>query len=245
MERQIKTCFKRYEKKYFLTMNQYEMFKERISSHVRPDDYPEYTLCNLYYDTDNYSLIRASLEKPVYKEKLRIRSYGVPGADDKVFVELKKKYEGVVYKRRVTMRNNTAQAFLKGVKSNDNVNQISKEIDYFQSFWKTVPKVFIAYDREALQGTEDPELRITFDTNLRYRLDRLSLSEGDDGLPLLNNGMILMEIKIPDACPLWLSRTLSELEIRPVSFSKYGTCYENHILNNNINVFKKEMRLSA
>ena len=158
MERQIKTCFKRYEKKYFLTKNQYEMFKERISSHVRQDDYPEYTLCNLYYDTDNYSLIRASLEKPVYKEKLRVRSYGVPGTDDKVFVELKKKYEGVVYKRRVTMTNNTAQAFLKGVKSNDNVNQISKEIDYFQSFWKTEPKAFIAYDREALQGTEDPDI---------------------------------------------------------------------------------------
>lgn len=246
MSRQIQTCFKRYEKKYFLTKEQYKSFKDLISSQTRADDYGTYTLGNIYYDTDDYRLIRASLEKPVYKEKLRVRSYGVPGQDDKVFVELKKKYEGVVYKRRVTMTDSCAKSFLKGIKDSACSGQINREIEYFQNFYHTKPKVYIAYDREALQGIENPGLRITFDTNLRYRLDRLSLSEGDDGQPILDNDLILMEIKIPGACPLWLCDTLSKLEIKNVSFSKYGTCYKNHILNNTGRTAgKKEMSLSA
>lgn len=247
MSRQIQTCFRRYEKKYFLTKEQYKTFTEMIAPYIRPDDYGSYTLCNIYYDTDDYRLIRASLEKPVYKEKLRVRSYGVPGPEDKVFAELKKKYEGVVYKRRVTMTESSAKTFLSGIKDNSCSGQINREIEYFQNFYHTKPKVYIAYDREAFQGSENPELRITFDTNLRYRLDRLSLSEGDDGQPILDNNLILMEIKIPGACPLWLCEALSKLKINSVSFSKYGTCYKNHILNKKTNpaVIKKEMRLSA
>ncbi len=245
MERQIKTCFKRYEKKYFLTKEQYELFKEKARPFFKADEYGKYTICNIYYDTDNYSLIRASLEKPVYKEKLRVRSYGVPGPDDKVFVELKKKYEGVVYKRRATMTDNTARAFLKGIKAVEDSEQIKREIEYFMCFYKAKPKVFIAYDREAFQGIEDPELRITFDRNIRWRTDRLGLSEGDDGYPLLDNGLILLEIKIPDSCPLWLTAIMSELKLAPVSFSKYGTCYKKNLIKKDATELKKEMRLSA
>ena len=246
MSRKIQTCFERYEKKYFLTREQYRTFMEMAEPYVRADDYGTYTIGNIYYDTDDYRLIRASLEKPVYKEKLRVRSYGVPGPDDRVFVELKKKYEGVVYKRRVTMTETSAEAFLRGIGDSACSGQINREINYFQSFYHTSPKVYIAYDREACQGVDNPELRITFDTNLRYRLDRLSLSEGDDGMPILDNDLILMEIKIPGSCPLWLCHILSFLKVRPVSFSKYGTCYRNHILNNkDPQVAKKEMRLSA
>lgn len=245
MSKAIQTCFKRYEKKYFLTDEQYRMFKEKTASFVKPDDYGSYTICNIYYDTDNYSLIRASLEKPVYKEKLRVRSYGVPGENGTVFVELKKKYDGVVYKRRITMKNSEAQVFLKGFKTGGELSRIGREIDYFQSFWQTVPKAFIAYDREALQGTENSDLRITFDTNLRYRLDRLDLAAGDDGKRITDNDLILMEVKMPDSCPLELSKVLSELKIKPASFSKYGECYKSHIMNNNRNPVKKEMYLSA
>ena len=240
MKPQVQTCFKRYEKKYFLTPQQYELFKEKINPYVKADDYGNYTLCNIYYDTDDYSLIRESLEKPVYKEKLRVRSYGVPGADDTVFAEIKKKYDGVVYKRRAAMSEKTALEFLGKTAAGSGTSQIEKELAYFQLLRRTSPKAFIAYDREALQSTVNPGLRITFDTNLRFRLDRLRLSDGDDGLPLLVGGVILMEIKIPDACPLRLCRILSGLEIRPVSFSKYGTCYKNHILP-----YKKEMLISA
>ena len=244
MERQIKTCFKRYEKKFFLTEEQYRLFKEKAAPFIRADEYGKYTICNIYYDTDNYSLIRASLEKPVYKEKLRVRSYGVTGPDDRVFVELKKKFEGVVYKRRVTMTQSSSEEFLREIDTVRSSDQIKREIEYFMCFHRAAPKVFLAYDREAFQGADDPELRITFDTGIRWRMDRLSLSEGDDGQPLLDNGMILLEIKIPGACPLWLTGILSALKINSVSFSKYGTCYKNHLMANNKDI-KKEMRLSA
>lgn len=245
MAKDIKTCFKRYEKKYFLTEKQYIAFKKMIAARVKPDKYGRYTLCNIYYDTDDYRLIRASLEKPVYKEKLRVRSYGTPGINDKVFTELKKKYEGVVYKRRIVTTEHEAKAFLSGRENKGRDDQISREIDYFRRFYGCTEKVFIAYDREAFQGAEDPDLRITFDTNLRYRLDRLSLSAGDDGKPITGDGRILMEIKIPGVCPLWLCEALSSIKIAPVSFSKYGYCYTHHIFRKDSEKSVKEMMLSA
>ena len=245
MGKAIKTSFERYEKKYFLTPDQYRLFKERLTPYVKADEYPTYTLCNIYYDTDDYRLIRASLEKPIYKEKLRVRSYGVPGADSNVFVELKKKCDGVVYKRRITTTPFNAQCLLNGFRTQAQNNQISNEIAYFQQFYHATPKAFIAYDREAYQGIENSDLRITFDTNLRYRLDNLSLQAGDYGEPIIKGNSYLMEIKIPGICPLWLSRLLSELKIYPTSFSKYGECYKKHILANNKTLFTKEALLSA
>lgn len=225
---QAQVNFKRYEKKYLITPEQYGLFKEKTLLYIKPDEHSKYTLCNLYYDTDNYNLIRTSLEKPVYKEKLRIRSYGVPGPDDRVFVELKKKYNGVVYKRRAVLPESSAYEFLSFHSSTH--SQIEKEIAYFQFFHHSFPKVFIAYDREAYQGINNSELRITFDTNIRWRTDRLKLSDGNDGCLLLNNNLILLEIKAPGNYPLWLSKILSELKIFPVSFSKYGTCYKKYLM---------------
>ncbi|MBQ6380407.1 MAG: polyphosphate polymerase domain-containing protein [Clostridia bacterium] len=244
MSTQVQTNFKRYEKKFFLTPTQYKLFTIQMQPYVKADAHPQYTICNLYYDTDNYRLIRASIEKPVYKEKLRIRSYGVPTNDNKVFVELKKKYEGVVYKRRITTYPSLTEPLLRGMRTGTENEQICKELSYFQSFYQTKPKVFIAYDRQAFQGIENPDLRITFDTNLRYRLDHLDLREGDFGEAILNTDNLLMEIKIPGTCPLWLTHILSELKITSTSFSKYGTCYREHILKNNTTV-AKEMRFSA
>ena len=245
MGMKVQNSFRRYEKKYFLTEEQYNTFINAISPFVKSDEYGEYTICNIYYDTDDYSLIRQSIEKPIYKEKLRVRSYGVPEKDGRVFVEIKKKFDGVVYKRRITTTPALAEPILKGIRSVGENEQILKEIEYFQRFHKTSPKVFIAYDRQAFQGIDNGELRITFDKNMRYRLDRLDLTEGDDGEPITDDGRILMELKIPGACPLWLTKILSEMKLNPVSFSKYGTCYLNHILKNNRNMFTKEMLLSA
>lgn len=245
MNKPIITCFERVEKKYFLSPEQYRNFLESLAPYVRADAYGEYTICNLYYDTDDYRLIRASIDKPVYKEKLRVRSYGVPAADSAVFVELKKKYDSVVYKRRITSTPRAAQALLRGVHPAGAQSQIQKEIEYFQQFHRTQPKVFIAYDRLAFQGTENSALRITFDRNMRYRLDRLDLMAGDDGAPILQTDDILMEIKIPGACPLWLTRLLTEYGIYSASFSKYGECYRAHILRDNKKLYTKEMYLSA
>ena len=143
----IQCCFERYEKKYCLTLSQQRFLLERMMPYMKKDAYGEYTICNIYYDTDDYRLIRASLEKPVYKEKLRVRSYGVPQEDGKVFVELKKKFDGVVYKRRITTGIQNVEPFLSGELPSENFGQLGREIGYFQSFYQTVPKVFIGYDR--------------------------------------------------------------------------------------------------
>lgn len=241
MATEIQNCFERYEKKYRLTPAQQQTILAGMTPYIKRDAYGAYTIRNIYYDTDDWRLIRASLEKPVYKEKLRVRSYGVPEDGGKVFVELKKKYDGVVYKRRVTMTPGQAVPFLAGALPEDAFGQIGREIRWFQQFYRAEPRVFIAYDRLAFAGIDDPELRVTFDTNLRWRDTALDLRLGDHGAPIDDPDMILMEIKIPGVCPLWLSRLLSREKVFPTSFSKYGACYRNHILPN----IQKEGRTCA
>lgn len=201
MAGKIQFCFKRYEKKYLLMPDQLTKMMAGMEGHMCADQFGRYTICNIYYDTDDFQLIRTSLEKSVYKEKLRMRSYGVPGSEDEVFVELKKKYESVVYKRRTTMKAAEAVSYLHYGILPEQEDQICHEIDWFMHCYHPVPKVFIAYDRMAFAGVEDSELRITFDTNLRWRDRKLDLSAGDYGEPLLPSRQILMEIKIPGTAP--------------------------------------------
>ncbi len=222
--------FKRYEKKYLLSAEKFGLLWEKMRDHLVPDRFAQSIVCSLYYDSDDFALIRHSLERPVYKEKLRLRSYGVPGPDGEVFLELKKKYKGVVYKRRVQMSAAEAESYLAGKGRPARDGQILREMDFFLQTHDVKPRAFIACDREAWVDREDPELRFTFDRNLRWRDTALSLTAGSEGEPLLGEGMVLMEIKIPEAAPLWLARLLSELEIFPTSFSKYGTCYRQDLL---------------
>lgn len=241
----VQCSFQRFEKKYLLAQTQYAALLNRMSPYMQPDEYGRYTICNIYYDTDNYQLIRASLEKPVYKEKLRMRSYGVPGDGDPVFVELKKKYHGEVYKRRAVMEAAEAVDYLAGTARPRQEGQICHEIDWFLASYHPTPKAFIAYDREALAGRDNPDLRITFDTNLRWRNSDLDLRCRDHGELLLPREQILMEIKIPGASPVWLSHLLSELKVFPVSFSKYGTCYRQHLLEQKTIPSPKEVLVCA
>lgn len=228
--------FQRIEKKYFISPAQMEALLNVMRRHMTADRYGEYAIGNIYCDTDNFRLIRASLEKPAYKEKLRVRSYGVPTETDRVFVELKKKFDGVVYKRRITTEVPQVEPLLCG--STEAKCQIGREIQWFQRQNRTRPRVFIGYDRLAFAGQEDPQLRLTFDTNLRWRDTQLDLCMGDWGAPILQGEDILMELKLPEACPLWLTHALTEVGAFPTSFSKYGTCYKEHIL-------KKEALFSA
>lgn len=241
---EIQTSFKRCEQKYLLTRAQYRAFKQGMAQYMIPDLHPRYSVRNVYFDTEHDDLIRASMEKPVYKEKLRMRSYGAPGACDPVFVEIKKKFQGVVYKRRITVSLRDAAGYLTGTPAGDG-SQISREIDWFLQFYRPVPKVFIAYEREAWAAANDSELRLTFDTRLRARSNDLRLDGSDLGLPLLNRDQILMEIKIPGAAPLWLTRLLSENKIYPTSFSKYGAYYQNYVLGDKPTVIEKEVVRSA
>lgn len=223
-------CFERHEKKYVLTPGQQAYLLQHMQPYTQKDPYGAYTILNLYYDTPDYRLIRTSLEKPVYKEKLRMRSYGVPAADGAVFVELKKKYKGVVYKRRITVPAAEALALLDRGLPAERFGQIGREIAWFQRCNDVQPRVFLAYDRLAFAGREDPEVRITFDTGLRWRETALDLLSGDHGAPLMPESFVLMELKLPGACPMWLTRLLSEAALRPVSFSKYGTFYTSQVL---------------
>ena len=241
----IQSCFRRYEKKYLLTQEQYKAMISGMVSYMKADVYPHYSISNIYYDTEGYDLIRDSLEKPVYKEKLRMRSYGVPGWETPVFVEIKKKFEGVVYKRRITMRMQDAARYLGGVQKGDG-SQISREIDYFMQLYRPQPRAFIAYDREAYAAADGGELRITFDTALRARSNDLDLRAGDHGVLLLGEDYYLMEIKIPGSVPLWLARLLSENGIFSTSFSKYGAYYKQFVLSGRSAVtYNKEVLLSA
>jgi len=224
--------FMRYELKYIMDDTQYAAFRKAIQPYTRADAYGRYTVCNLYYDTEDYALVRRSLEKPVYKEKLRLRSYGIPGAQDDVFFELKKKYKGQVYKRRVSMGLKELRDHLASGAMPDVSRQVMGEIDYFLSLYRPQPKIFIAYDRVALKGKDDESLRITFDENIRFRCDDLDLRSGDHGRRILDASQHVTEIKVHGAMPLWLSGALDRQHIYPASFSKYGYCYEHYILAN-------------
>lgn len=229
MGQNILQSFKRVEKKYILTPAQYNALYKGMMPYMKKDEYGQYTICNIYYDTDNFELIRTSIEKPVYKEKLRLRSYGTPTDSENVFVEIKKKYDHVVYKRRAFIPCNDAVKYLAGNAFPQNPDQIWQEIGWFLKSYQPKPKVFISYDRIALAGIENSELRVTFDTNVRWRDYDLDLRMGNYGEAILSGDQILMEIKIPQAVPLWLCHLLSKLNIRPTSFSKYGTCYRTHL----------------
>ena len=220
--------FKRYERKYLITEEQYDALMKRLDGKMVEDLYARSLITNIYYDTPDFRLIRQSLEKPVYKEKLRLRSYGVPKEDSKVFVEIKKKYKGVVYKRRIEMTLAQTRDFFAGKDVPHDNPQIENELKYFLKFYEGIaPAMYLSYDRLAYCGAEDPSLRLTFDTHILYREEQKELDNGIWGKELLPAGMRVMEIKIPNAMPLWLSAILDELEIYPASFSKYGTAYLN------------------
>ena len=219
--------FKRYEMKYLLNKEQKEKILQAMEPHMQPDQYGRSTIRNIYYDTDNYRLIRTSLEKPIYKEKLRVRSYKAVSPEDTVFVELKKKYDSVVYKRRINIEERQALAYLAGMAPAPIHTQITEEIDYFLEFYQTlVPKVFLSYEREAYFSKEPGEFRVTFDENILFREEDLSLGSEIYGESLLEPGYTLMEIKTPESIPLWMVKVLSEERINKTSFSKYGSAYQ-------------------
>ncbi len=219
--------FQRYEIKYLLTGKQREKIMAAMKPYMVLDQYGHSTIRNIYYDTDTYRLIRASLEKPVYKEKLRVRSYKLAGPEDEVFVELKKKFDSVVYKRRIGFSQRCATEYLAGRAQPPIETQITNEIDYFLHFYKTLaPKVFLSYEREAYFTKEPSEFRVTFDENILWRETDLSLRKGIYGESILEPGQVLMEIKTPGNLPFWMVKVLSEEKIRRTTFSKYGTAYQ-------------------
>lgn len=222
--------FKRVEKKYLLTPQQHDQLLEQWQGYIEPDEFPHSRISNIYFDTEDDELIRKSIDKPCYKEKLRLRTYGEVSLESDSFVELKKKYKGVVYKRRMMLPLRSAKQFLEEGILPEEDNQIIREIDYCVKRYRLVPRLFIYYERDSFRGVQDPDIRITFDTNIESRREELQLEKNLRGEPLSGENFWIMEIKVPMAYPLWLSRSLTELKIYPASFSKYGQIYKKEKL---------------
>jgi SPX domain protein involved in polyphosphate accumulation len=234
MEKVAIEVFNRYEKKFMITDDIYHRIKPLLEEYMDVDEYSRngdfYTICNIYYDTPDNQLIRKSIEGPVYKEKLRLRSYGVVGLKDKVYLEIKKKFNGCVNKRRTSIILEDAYRYLETKKKPEAINsmnrQILNEIDYIvQRYANLGPAIYLSYDRNAMFGIENKNFRITFDTNILTRRYDLGLEIGIYGEPLIPKGYWIMEAKIDRAAPLWFAELLSKYKIYPVSFSKYGTEY--------------------
>lgn len=218
--------FERYEIKFLLSENQKESLLRVMRPFMEPDQYGKSSVRNIYFDTEDYRLIRHSLEKPAYKEKFRVRSYGCVKAEDMVFAELKKKYNSIVYKRRITLPERDAMSWACSAGFHPEQSQISSEMEYFFRFYQTLrPAAFISYDREAYCASAGDDLRITFDTSLLYRRTALCLGSEVWGTPLLPVGQVLMEVKTTGGLPLWLVHFLSQNRIYKTSFSKYGAAY--------------------
>lgn len=225
----FQNTFERKEVKYLLSDFQYRELRKRLEPVAAVDQYGETVIYNIYFDTPDFILVRRSLDKPIYKEKLRLRTYGLPGNRSNSFIELKKKYKGIVYKRRISMPYAEALHYLcegKQPSQPPAEGEILREIDYFRSFYRHLePVMGISYHRVAMAGRDDPELRITFDTDIRYSVTELDLREGNHGKQLLQPGQHLMELKVQNALRLDIARMLSRLGIVQTSYSKYGEGY--------------------
>lgn len=224
------TVFQRYEMKYLLTREQKSQVLAAMEPHMALDQYGRTTIRNLYFDTGSYRLIRRSIERPAYKEKLRVRSYRRAEPGSAVFVELKKKYRHVVYKRRVSLPEEQAMEWVCRECGCPMDGQIPEEIDYFLDYYGTLrPVAFLCYEREAYAAKDGSDFRVTFDENILCRQEDLSLASEPYGAPLLPQGWTLMEIKCSGGLPMWMAHALSRERIYQTSFSKYGIAYQTLI----------------
>lgn len=229
--------FKRYELKFLINKIQRIRIEEELLNYMELDDYCKingsYMIYNLYFDTDTDDIIRKSIQKPYYKEKLRLRCYKTPATkDDLIFLELKKKISGVVSKRRVTMTFEDVENFINTGVLLPNLpymdQQVLKEITDFLTRYPAKTKVYLSYERTAYYGKEDNEFRVTIDKNILTRRARANFVDGDFGIELLDDGKYLMEVKVNGAIPLWLAQLFSELKIYTSGFSKYGEEYKHY-----------------
>ena len=222
--------FERVEKKYVINKAQFDFIMDELSKRTIPDVHGESLISNIYFDTPDYRLIRRSLLKPVYKEKLRLRGYGAIDEGSELFLEIKKKYDGVVYKRRIELMCEEAANYLRLGGKLPEQSQIAREIEWFMGYYPMLaPRMYISYDRIDLYDKEDHDLRITFDKNIISRREDIRLEYGVFGERVIPKDTMIMEIKYMDRMPLWLIALLRHHDLEKTSFSKYGTEYEHYL----------------
>lgn len=220
--------FRRVEKKYIITRDQYLKLKEEIKDKMKEDEHGKSTICNIYFDTEQYELIRHSITKPVYKDKIRLRSYNIPTLESTIYLEIKRKCDGVVSKRRIEMTLNNFYEQLENDKAEN--SQVKKELDYYFSHYNLKPTMFLSYYRRAYYDKENQDFRITFDSNIIARNYDLEIEKGNFGTNILEEDKYIMEIKTLGAIPIWFVKLLDELKICPCGFSKYGEAYTQLVL---------------
>lgn len=223
--------FKRVEKKYILNKEQYIFFKEAIKDKMIEDEHGKSTICNIYLDTEKYDLIRHSITKPRFKDKVRLRSYNIPTLNDNVYLEIKRKYNGVVSKRRIEIPLKEFYNYIN--KKNPNIQecQIKQEIDYYFEHYSLKPTMFLSYYRRAYYDKENKDFRLTFDSNILARNYDLEIEKGNYGINILEKDKYIMEIKTLGSMPMWIVKLLDEIQICPCGFSKYGEAYIQLICN--------------
>lgn len=222
--------FERIEKKYWLSAEQYKAILLLLEKNMIRDERGVTQICNIYYDTPDFALIRRSIERPLFKEKLRLRSYGIPSEFDEVFVEIKRKFNGVGYKRRIKVPFFEAKKLLRGEPVGCGDLQTENELLEFVRRYRPKPVVYLTYRRFAMTARDDPSLRVTFDSALQYRLtDPEDPTEYGLQPIMADDSAVLMEIKALGAVPLWLAAEMSRLKIYQAPFSKVGACYTRHI----------------
>ncbi len=227
----MQEIFQRVEEKYILTKQQKETLYNLVKDHLKDDEYGPSTICNIYFDNINNDLVRTSMDKPFYKEKVRLRSYNVPNEQTTAFLEIKKKFDGIVYKRRIANKLNEIENHIEIGKQIDCNKQIVNEIDYCFDYYKLKPAMFLSYDRVAYYDKDDASFRVTFDTNIVARDYDLDLSKGIYGIKYCDENTYIMEIKCAGGLPFWFLRALQEVKAYPGSFSKYGKVFEAKYLN--------------
>lgn len=225
--------FRRVEKKYIITREQYLILKDIIENKMIEDEHAKSTICNIYFDTNQFDLIRHSITKPVYKDKVRLSSYDIPNMDATVYLEIKRKYKGVVSKRRIEMQLNEFYEYINDKNSFANGNQVKKELLYYFQFYNLTEAMNVSYNRRAYYDKDNRDFRITFDSNIVARNYDLKLEKGVYGNNILKEDNYIMEIKTLGTIPIWLVKILNNLGICPCGFSKYGEAYTQLILKAN------------
>jgi hypothetical protein len=223
----VTAFFQRYEQKYLMDVFQYTQFISVLNDFACADTYGPSAIYSVYYDNNEFGIARNSLNKSAYKEKLRLRSYGIPQPGDTVYLELKKKLKGVTYKQRIPLPFAGMEQCLNFRPENYPRNYILNEMEWILNYYKPFPQFMVCYDRRSFRGLKDKTLRITFDTNIRWRASSLDFSRGSYGSPMIGGNEYLMELKVENSIPPYLAAHLSRLKIFPLSFSKYRTAYES------------------
>ena len=237
MVREFETSFKRIETKYIVAAEELSALLADLKEYLAEDDFPRSTITNIYFDNQDFQVIRDSIDRKNGREKVRMRTYVAhPTANSRVFLELKKKdKEGVGHKYRIASDLQSVLQFMENDRTTNATVDDKELIDELTSLKKRYtalsPKMYIYYERyslkekHSLEGYPQTKVRVTIDQNLIYRDYDVTMLEDRYGRDLVGEGKVIMEIKAPGEQPVWLQEIIKKYELEPTSFSKYGTAY--------------------